>query len=203
MAGVGVKIGKGIAYVLSRVAIVVVVIVLIAVAFYTGLNSMNVNMVIKDAFTQYAMAVLKPDDSNPELLGKLFTQEFLQADPLLHTTTYDGFKVSNYYQRANEEFAIVWPWQDKVKVKVKSYVLDISGKPIDPEEGHEYDKPPEWPNALYEVTLEKTDNSWIVTEMKSIETIQPNPLPTLPEESVKPTPTPTPEPTEAPSAEAE
>ena len=47
----GIKTAKGILYVLSRIAIVIVVAVVAVVAFYTAMHTMNVEMVLKDAYT--------------------------------------------------------------------------------------------------------------------------------------------------------
>ena len=58
----GIKTAKGFLFVLSRIAIVIVVIALVIVAFYAAMNTMNIRMVAKDAFTQRATAVLMDDE---------------------------------------------------------------------------------------------------------------------------------------------
>ena len=44
-------VAKGILYAMTRVILFVVAILVIALGFFTGMNSMNVNVITEDAFT--------------------------------------------------------------------------------------------------------------------------------------------------------
>lgn len=179
-------ITKGIAYVISRVLIVLVVIVLIWAAFNTGAATMNVNIVVGDAFSKRATCVLKPTEDEKAQLSNIFTQNFIATDPLLNTTDYENFTISNYFPRSDVDFKIVWPWETKTVVRASEQITDITGTyNITKEEVEAYamegtslddvaeQTPPLWTNGIYEVTLIKSDNSWKVDSMVMVEVIEP------------------------------
>lgn len=177
----GIKTAKGFLFVLSRIAIVIVVIALVIVAFYAAMNTMNIRMVAKDAFTQRATAVLMDDEdgTNKELLSRFFTEYYLSADSLLHGSAYDDFTITNYYQRTDVDGTIVWPWQDHATINVDDLVTDIAGTPIVQDEAAAQEgleitqKPPEWQNGTYAVTLVKEDNTWKIDGIKFVKAVEP------------------------------
>ena len=181
----GVKAAKGILYVLSRIAIVVVIIVIAVIAFYTAMHTMNVEMVLKDAYTARAQAVLLPskDGSEDAVLQRLFTADFLANDTELNGDRYSEFDILNYYQRTEVDSFIIWPWEDEATVKVTDIVTEITGTPLDmiAEDGtiisseEASEKPPEWKNGQYEVKLLKRGNAWMVTSQKLLKEVEPEP----------------------------
>ncbi|MDL2237544.1 hypothetical protein LJC56_06915 [Christensenellaceae bacterium OttesenSCG-928-K19] len=166
----GVKIAKGVLYVLLQIGVAVLIVLLIFLAYYTAENTMNVNMMVEDAFAYRAQAILRPaEDASAEMetLRKLFTNTALARDEVLHSTAYDDFTIVSYYEQADIEFHIVWPWDTRTKVTVTETVRDIMGDPI-PEEGEElpedkslWPQPEEWENGVYEVSLVKDKDAEI------------------------------------------
>lgn len=183
------KVTRGIFYAFTRIILVVVAILVIALGFYTGMNSMNVNVIAKDAFTMREEDVLRPKTGYEADLHKLFTQDFVDSDPVLNSTKYSDYTIASYYQRADIKAQIVWPWTDKVVVHATEEVLDIIGTLKENSETAETaaagtdqtqvtvkDKnPPEWVSGEYDVTLVKDPetSSWKVQEMKMTKEIQP------------------------------
>lgn len=188
------KVARGVFYAFTRVILVVVAVLVIALAFFTGMNSMNVNVITKDAFTMRAEYVLTPKSGQETDLPKIFTQDFIESDPVLNSSTYADYNVTSFYQRADVKAQIIWPWTDKAVVRATEEVLDILGALKENAEaavsesaadaaaaGEDQtqvtlkDKnPPEWVSGEYEVTLIKdTDDSWKVQEMKLIREIKP------------------------------
>lgn len=194
----GIKAAKGILYVLSRIAIAVVVIVIAVIAFYTAMHTMNVEMVLKDAYTARAEAVLFPDkeSSSDEILKRMFTDNFLNNDTELNGNGYDEFDILNYYQRTEVDSFIIWPWEDQATVKVTDLVSEITGTPLDmiAEDGTIISaegvskKPPEWQNGQYEVKLLKSGNTWKIDSQKLLKEIEPEPTGTV-APSATPSPT--------------
>lgn len=194
----GIKAAKGILYVLSRIAIAVVVIVIAVIAFYTAMHTMNVEMVLKDAYTARAEAVLFPDkeSSSDEILKRMFTDNFLNNDTELNGNGYDEFDILNYYQRTEVDSFIIWPWEDQATVKVTDLVSEITGTPLDmiAEDGTIISaegvskKPPEWQNGQYEVKLLKSGNTWKIDSQKLLKEIEPEPTGTV-ASSATPSPT--------------
>ena len=185
------KVSKGMFYALTRIIIFVVAIFVIVLGFYTGMNSMNVNVITKDAFTMRAEAVLTPKADDETDLPKLFTQDFIASDPVLNSTEYADYNISNYYQRTDVAGKIIWPWTDKVVVRATEEVLDITGtlkedaeaavwETADTENDGEAqvtakDKnPPEWVSGEYEVTLVKeAEDTWKVQKITLTQEIEP------------------------------
>ncbi len=185
------NVAKGIFYALTRVILFVVAIFVIVLGFYTGMNSMNVNVITKDAFTLRAEAVLTPRADDETDLPKLFTQDFIASDAVLNSTEYADYDISSYYQRTDVAAKIIWPWTDKVVVHATEEILDISGtlneegeaavwettdtETSDEEQVTAKEKtPPEWVSGEYEVTLVKeSEDTWKVQEMEMTEEIEP------------------------------
>lgn len=188
------KVARGIFYALTRVILFVVAVLVIALGFFTGMNSMNVNVIAKDAFTLRAEYVLTPKTGQEADLPKLFTQDFIMGDPVLISTAYGDYNIASYYQRTDVKAQIIWPWANKAVVHATEEVLDITGTLKDNTEAAPEptadaapagdgqtqvtvkDKnPPVWVSGEYEVTLIKDPDtsSWKVQEMKLIREIQP------------------------------
>lgn len=191
------KVTRGVIYAFTRVILFVIAILVISLGFFTAMNSMNVNVIAKDAFALREEYVMQPNGLTSDDLGQLFTQDFIQGDALLNSTDYQDYDIENYYQRADVEAAIVWPWLDTVTVRATENVLDIEGtlsnsekfvassagtsesakaSASDQTQVASIDKtPPDWKSAEYDVTLIKDPetSSWKVQEMKLIKEIKP------------------------------
>ncbi|MEG0382044.1 MAG: hypothetical protein RR597_02265 [Christensenella sp.] len=175
---------RGILYVLSRVAIVVVIIAIVYVAFFAAKNTMNIDMVAKDALDLRAKVVLVHDEekADPTLLTGFFTEDFIVSDPVLNGTEYVDFKITNYYQRVSIHPPVVWPWQKTATVKADDIVTDISGREsveMDAEgnvmQVTEPKKPPAWKNGVYELNMIKIKDKWMVDGMKLLKEAPPEP----------------------------
>lgn len=185
------KVTKGVFYALTRIILFAVAILVIVLGFYTGMNSMNVNVIAKDAFSMRAEAVLTPREDDETDLPKLFTQDFIAGDAVLNSTEYADYNISSYYQRADVAAQIIWPWTDKVVLRATEEVLDITGTLKEDAEAAVWEtpetetsdeaqvtakdkNPPEWVSGEYEVTLVKeAEDTWKVQEMKLTQEIEP------------------------------
>ena len=73
----------------------------------------------------------------------------------------------------------MWPWQDRATINVDDLVTDIAGTPIVQDEAAAQEgleitqKPPEWQNGTYEVTLVKEDNTWKIDGIKFVKAVEP------------------------------
>lgn len=183
----GIKVARGILFVIVSIVAVVVVIVLIATAFITAMNTTNVNMLVKDAFAKRAEAVLNPvtDGSDRITLEKLFAPRVIAMDEMLNSTYYDLYEIDDYYEHLEVEFHVVWPWNDETTVEVTEIVRDITGQSIlEQDTDAEFEaseteidlpkeKPLPWKNGIYEVTLRKdrVTDSWKIYGLELIEPI--------------------------------
>ena len=186
------KITKGFIYAFWRVILFVVAILFIALGFFTAMNSMNVNVITKDAFSVREQTALQPKNGDNTDLTKLFTKDFIAGDPVLNSKTYKNYTITSFYQRADVGLTVVWPWSNRAVVHATEIVLDIvgtqneSGEPNETAasqspsaartQAEDMDKnPPEWKSAEYDVTLVKdqSTSSWMVEEMKLTKQITP------------------------------
>jgi hypothetical protein len=92
------KATRGVVYAFTRVIIFVVAVLIVALGFFTGMNSMNVNVVIKDAFAMRQQAVLQPKSMEESDLPKLFTQNFIITDSVLNSSEYKDYEVTYWYE---------------------------------------------------------------------------------------------------------
>lgn len=178
----GVKVARGALYVIFCVVAVIIVVTIVIGAYYTAMNTMNVNMMVKDAFSKRVQAVLMPstDGSDRIMLEKLFTTRVLSTDSMLNSNYYDGFEIQNYYENSEVELHIVWPWDEEAKLRVTERVRDITGKKITDTQVKQdenaimpAEKPVSWENGIYEVTLkkDKVSESWKISELTLVEPI--------------------------------
>lgn len=199
-------------FVLSRLAIVVVVVVIVIVAFYAAMNTMNIEMVAKDALTLRAKVVLVHDEEKVDSSGlkNFFTDKFLKNDTVLNGTVYSDFKVTNFYQRVNIHPPVVWPWQDEVTVDADDIITDLTGRELDQmdEEGNTIKgtkKPPEWENGSYKLQMIKVGDAWKIDGIEFVKPIAvetPSASPTAaPTPSAPPEDTPAPEDENTPAPE--
>lgn len=183
MSTAGVKIGlrilKGVAYVALCALAVIIVILIVMLAYNTAIQTTVVNMIAKDAFARRAQAVLIPagDYSDREALEKLFTPKAISEDEVLNSSYYNAYNISNYYEHADVEFKIVWPWENETEIKVTEIVLDIKGTVAEANEASEnaeeaaVARPISWENGVYLVKMkrDKVNDNWRIDKMELIE----------------------------------
>lgn len=177
----GSKPARGILFLLSRLAILVVIIVIVVIAFFAAMNTVNINMVAKDALSLRAEVVLVNDTekASPDMLKNFFTDDFLGRDPILYETTYDDFKITNYYQRVDVHSSVIWPWQTEVTVSVDDTITDLSGHEIVQDEDggvaqaqERSKKPPAWQSGTYELKMVKMGDVWKIKDIKFVKAIE-------------------------------
>lgn len=171
----GVKVARGFLYIFSRVVIVALVIAALIISYDTAVNTMTVDMVIKDAFAKRAQTVLMPnaDGSDQATLEKLFTAKALSSDNLLNHNPYksDGYTITGYYERTDVSGNIVWSWENAANVRVTEIVRDIKAlSHMEPDENGETPMPPipEWESGTYNVRVVKqaASNSWMIDSIE-------------------------------------
>ena len=183
MATTGVKIGlrilKGVAYVALCALAVIIVILIVMLAYNTAIQTTVVNMIAKDAFARRAQAVLIPagDYSDREALEKLFTPKAISEDEVLNSSYYNAYNISNYYEHADVEFKIIWPWENETELRVTEIVLDIKGTVAEANEASGDTEelaeahPISWENGVYLVKMkrDKVNDNWRIDKMELVE----------------------------------
>lgn len=176
---IGLRILKGVVYIALCALAAIAAIVIIILAYNTAIQTTTVNMIAKDAFARRAQAVLIPagDFSDRKALEKLFTPKAIAEDEVLNSNYYSIYKINNYYEHADVEFKIIWPWENETEIKVTEIVLDIKGNVAESNEASENkDDTTEphtitWENGVYLVKMKrnKVSDTWRIDKMELIE----------------------------------
>lgn len=171
------------AYICGKIFAVLCAVLFIILAFFTAINTMNVQVMLKDAFSLRSSVMLKQtDNSNAELIDKVFSKEYINKSGLITNTDNRAYDVTNYNQDTDIEFKIVWPWDKEVKLKVTDIVDDVRAKLVnDTVDASLLKDKYLMDSGTYEVTVKKDDSGWIIEDMKLEEKTEPEviyPLPT-------------------------
>lgn len=122
----GVSVGKFFLYIAGKVIAVLLAAGVVALVFWTALNTMDVSVMVKDGFAKRASVILIPlENDDTEILPKVFTQDYLQESGLAEQTTNAAYSVKNYAQRTDVSFALVLPWVNEIELTVKDVVESI------------------------------------------------------------------------------
>ncbi|MBQ9942153.1 MAG: hypothetical protein IJP03_03995 [Christensenellaceae bacterium] len=129
MKKIKVDAGKLLLYIFGKLLGVALAVGMAVFALVTALNSTNVYVMTKDAFTKRNSVILEPID-NPDtaMLDKLFTDDFLRSTQLDTQKTNASYEITNYDERISITYTAIFPWQDSAEIKVKNVVQDIKAK---------------------------------------------------------------------------
>lgn len=170
-------------YIIGKVAAVLCAVFVMLMAFLTAMNTMNVQVLVKDAFALRSSAILKQtDNDDTALLDRVFSEEYLKKTGLKTANDNRAYNVTNYNQDTDVELKLVWPWNGEVKLKVTDVVEDVRATLVnDTVDASLLKKDYLMDSGEYDVTVKKTDDGWIVTDAQLTQTIEPEilfPLPT-------------------------
>ncbi len=185
-------------YLFSRLLIWAIAIAFIILSFFVAMDYMNVQILTKDGMKVRAEVIIKGDD--PTALSKVFSKGFLEHDDMLESDAYRQYIVSDFDYSADMNFILIFPWNDTVTVRVTEEVSNIDAEVYANAENAAQisETPPEWDNAVYDVTLVAYEDNWRIVSMELVEYLpKPSPSPTIPP-TPSPTQTPAPSPTQTP-----
>ncbi len=155
-------------YIIGKLLLLLLVATLLVFSFMAAKDYMNINVLISDGLKARAGVVLEGEEAAN--LSQIFTDAYLRQDDRLKDDTYDEYVVRSYLQDIDIGFKLIWPWQQKVTVRVSETITQIDGElPEDrqTEDMTEEDiRPPEWEGAVYMVTLERHETAWRITDME-------------------------------------
>ena len=176
--------GKLLLYIIGKLLAVAIIAAAVVFAWLTAMNSMNINVVAKDAFAKRNSVILEPlENENTALLPKLFTEEYLEKSHLDTQRANASYVIANYDERITIPFAIILPWQDEAEIEVQNIVQDVKAKVSTTLAYNPVEEFIE--SGRYKVSFTKVkEGSWKVSDIELIEEIVP--------ESVLPVPTPEP-----------
>lgn len=154
-------------------------------AFMTAMNSSNIQVTVKDAFTKRASVILESEDnSDTALLPKIFTREYLDRSKLDTQKDNRFYDVTLYSQRTDVEVKVVFPFAKKAEITVTDVVEDIRATLVNEDQPDFQQRESLMDSGIYNVTVIKTDDGWMIDDIELVEEVTP--------EIVRPLPTPAP-----------
>lgn len=163
---------KFLSYIGGKLIASIAAIAVILIALFTALATVNVQVIAEDAFAIRASVILSPvDNSDTELLSKVFTRDYLNKTELDTQMRNRGYNITNYAQDIDVSFHIVFPWSRRVRLTVTDEIDDISAtlvSTLPEDEVEDYFIQ----SGVYDVTLVKEGGSWLIDELEMREEIE-------------------------------
>lgn len=176
------KVLKFLLYLVAKLAAAAVAIYIVYFCFLTAMNTMNINVMVKDGFTKRASVILQPDDNkDTALLEKVFTRDYLDRTGLDIQRDNAFYDVSLYMQRTDVKLKIVTPGHKKAVIEVTDIVDDIRATLVNEDDPAFVEKDSLMDSGKYEVTVIKSESGWMIDDVQLVEEITPEyvrPLPT-------------------------
>ncbi len=149
----------------------VVVVSLSVGAFTFAMNYANITILVTDGMKTRTGVVLGYTERDE--LPKFFAESYLAGDRLLEDTTYTDFTINRFDAQVEILSLHTLPWEDTATVRLTETATIDGELPISkqtPEQLANPNKirPPEWQDGSYELTLVKTQEQWIIADMKEI-----------------------------------
>ena len=114
------------AYILGKLLAVLLSVLVIVLAFLIAMNTMNIRVTVKDAFTiRDSVMLIQTDNDNKELVDKVFSSNYIEKSGILNLSDNKAYNVTNYNQDTDVTFKLIWPWQTKATVTVSDVVDDV------------------------------------------------------------------------------
>jgi len=173
---------KFVLYLAAKIAAAAAIVYLVYFSFMTVMNTMNINVMVKDGFTKRASVILQPlDNKDTALLEKVFTRDYLDRTGLDIQEDNRFYDVSMFMQRTDVKIKVVRPKQEEAIIEVTDIVDDIRATLINENDPSFVEKSSLIGSGKYEVRVVKTEDGWMIDDIKLIESITPEyirPLPT-------------------------
>lgn len=170
-------------YFFGKLFAAAVTLALVWFIFMTALNTSNIQIMVKDAFTKRASVILDPEDNpDKELISKIFTEDYLLKSGLNTQTDNRFYDVTLYSQRTDVELRIVFPYAKKAEITVTDVVEDIRANLVNEDHPEFKQKQSLMSSGVYKVSVIKTDQKvWLIDDIELVEEVIPEivrPLPT-------------------------
>ena len=154
-------------YIIGKLLLLLLVATVLIFSFMAAKDYMNINVLISDGLKERASVVLEGEDSAN--LSQIFSEDYLAHDDRLGSDAYDDYVIRSYLQDIDVGLKLIWPWQQKVTIKVTETITQIDGELPEGSQTEDMTEeeinPPEWEGAVYMVTMERHDTAWKVMDM--------------------------------------
>jgi len=160
-------------YLMSKILLLFFLVAIIIVCFLVAKDYMNINVLVGDGFSERANIVLKGTDSSN--LSRIFSQECIKTDIGIYDEKYQNYIVRSFIQDVDVDFKLIMPWNKVAVVRTSEVIENIDGEMpadlMDENTPESLVKPPKWDNGLYDVTLQRDESTWKITDIEKITSI--------------------------------
>lgn len=178
---------KFLLYLIVKIGAAAIALYLVYFSFMAAMNTMNINVMVKDAFTKRASVILDPiDNKDTDLLDNVFTGRYLEETGLDTQTENRFYDVSLYMQRTDVKLKLVTPKQKEAVIEVTDIVDDIRAELVNADDPAFAEKASLMDSGKYEVKVIKTEDGWLIDDIEMIEEITPEYVRPLPTKTAEP-----------------
>jgi len=160
-------------YLMSKILLLFFLIAIIIVCFLVAKDYMNINVLVGDGFFERANIVLKSSD--PSNLSRIFSQECIEEDIIEFDDKYSSYIIRSFIQDVDVDFKLVMPWTKMTVMRTSEVIENIDGEIpsalIDDETAAVAQTPPLWENGYYDVTLERFESTWRITDIEKADMV--------------------------------
>lgn len=170
---------RGIWYLASRLFLVCMLLALAITVFYYAMNLSNIQIILKDGMAARAKIIMGMEDDAGNL-SRYFQSACLAADEDLiqaenDNSPYRDYTVRGIDHRLEMGFMWTWPWDSGVRLKITERIPRIDGRvkgsradDVIAQNGAGAVYPPDWPDAVYWVSLAKENGQWKIKSLTLI-----------------------------------
>ena len=123
-----IKIIKFFFYLLGKAAFVAIAVYACIYGFRTAVNSAQVYMIGRDAFSKRTSVILNPSNENvdKQFLDGLFTSYYLSKTNLKNNSKNSSYIIKTYDLETRVPITVVWGWKDEIDIEIVNKVHDIA-----------------------------------------------------------------------------
>ena len=165
MRNIVVSILKFFSYIIGKLLTAAIVLGLLVLAFFTALDTMSVNVMLKDAMAFRAGVILQYDKKMDEtVMDRLFTAEYIQKSTLNQNVQSGDYVIEDFDERTDVTLSVIFPWQNEAQVKVRDVVDSIDYEYIGA--GEASDKDIKFTSGEYLLTVVRINDEWKISDIK-------------------------------------
>lgn len=159
-------------FLVQKVLLFAIIAGVLTFGFMQGMNLTNIRILVGDGLDMRAGAAFGLKEMS-ELI-KFFTRDYLESDALLRDMPYRDYTIRGYDMRLEVDSITTFPWQDRAEAVVTERIVAIDGELPVAKQTEEQRKikekilPPKWPDAVYQLSLVRTDGRWRIASVQRV-----------------------------------
>jgi len=165
-----ISILKFFSYIVGKLLTAAIVLGLVVLAFFTALDTMSVNVMLKDAMAFRSGVILQYDKKMDEtVMDRLFTSEYIQKSGLEQNAQSSDYVIEDFDERTDVTLTVIFPWQNEAQVKVRDVVDSIDYEYIGA--GEASDEDINFTSGEYLLTVVRIDDKWKISDIQLLNEI--------------------------------